>query len=81
MLEGKLSNEEILDLWTKHFPKRLDDPKSKALCLAFCLIVEERAACDTADDEDLLVKVHEALARIGIPREEFYQVEKENEDE
>lgn len=77
-IDDKLSNEDIRRLWAKHFPKRLEDPKSKTLCLAFYLVVEERAARNTTDDEDLLVEVHEALNYLGIPRDEFYQVEREN---
>jgi hypothetical protein len=75
--EDKLSDEVIRELWAQHFPKRLDDVISKTLCLAFCLIVERRAADNVIADENLLVQVHRTLNSLGIPRDEFYPVEKE----
>jgi hypothetical protein len=43
-------------------------------------MVEHRAARGATGDEDLLVKVHEILIALGIPRDECYQVEKETGD-
>ena len=77
MNEDKLSDDEIRELWAEHFPKRLDDAKSKALCRSFCLRVEQRAARDATNDEDMFVEVHQALASLGIPRDEFYQAQLE----
>lgn len=56
----QFSDSEIRNLWAKHFPKRL----------SFCFMVELRAARHLSGDEDLLVKVHETLVALGIPRED-----------
>jgi len=75
VIHEKLSDTEIGALWTRYFPMRLNEPSSKAVCLAICLIVEERAARNATGDEDLLVEVTRALIALGIPRNEFYQAE------
>jgi hypothetical protein len=77
MLEEKLSNEEIRELWSEHFPKRLDDTKSRALCDIVRLVVERRAAWYGGDP---IVCLRHALASLRIPRDEFYQFEKETND-
>jgi hypothetical protein len=77
----KLIDDDIRQLWAEHFPKRQDDSWSKTLCLAFCLTVERLAARHASDEDDVLPKVHEALDVMGIPRDEFYQLEKESDDE
>jgi hypothetical protein len=61
------------------FP-RLDDVKSRTLCLSFCLIIEQRAADLSASEDDIMDKIHEILVKLGIPKEEFYAVEKESSD-
>jgi hypothetical protein len=78
---SKSSVEVVRELWIEHFPKRKADAWSETLCLAFCLTVEEVAGRQASADDDLIDKVHEVLVAIGIPREEFYQVEREIEAE
>jgi len=73
MLEDKLSNDEIRELWAEHYPKRLDDIKSKTLCEIFRQVIERRAAWYGGDP---IVCLRHALAILRIPRDEFYQVEK-----
>jgi hypothetical protein len=79
MDEDKLAPDEVARLWAKSFPKRHDDIKAKGLCMVFAQMVEILAS--QGDEEDEIVNVQEALKFYGIPREEFYQVEKETEDE
>ena len=79
MIDDIVSDDDIRWLSAQHFPKRPDDPKSKAVWLAFCIMVEHRVAHNVSDDEDLLVKVHETLIALGIPRDEFYEMEKESD--
>jgi len=43
-------------------------------------MVEQRAADNAIDDATLIVQVHWVLDSLGIPRDEFYQVEKESAD-
>ena len=81
MKSDKLIDGDIGQLWAEHFPKRQDDPWSKTLCLAFCLTVERLAARHASDEEDVLPRVHEALDVMGIPRNDFYLLEKESDDE
>jgi len=76
MIDEKLSDDEIRELWAEHFPKRRNYRKSRTLCRALCLMVEQRAATDAIEDENLLVQVHRVIHYLGIPREEFYQMEK-----
>jgi len=78
MVDGKLSDEEIRELWAVHYPKRHDDIKSKMLCEIFRQVVERRAAWYGGDP---IVCLRHALAILRIPRDEFYQVEKETGDE
>jgi hypothetical protein len=77
MLEDKLSNDEIRELWSEHFPKRLDNTKSRALCDIVRLVVEQRAAWYGGDP---IVCLRHALAILRISYDEFYQVEKESAD-
>jgi hypothetical protein len=72
-----LPSEVIRELWSEHFPRRNADPWSATLCLAFRLTVEEVAARQVSGRDDLIHRVREVLAVIGIPRDEFYQLEKE----
>jgi hypothetical protein len=81
VLDEKLSDGEIRELWAENFPKRHDDAKAKAICMLLCGIVERRAAYDAINAENALVQVQRLLITIGIPREEFYQVERETHDE
>jgi len=68
----RLSNEETRAIWDKHYPKRLDDVKSKVLCMSLCVLVEHRAAASAIDDENVMVQVYRVLHHAGIPRQEFY---------
>jgi hypothetical protein len=77
----QLTDDEIGVIWERHFPLRLENPMSKAVCLAICLIVEEKASLNATGDEDLLVGVDRALISIGIPRDEFYQAELERPED
>jgi len=79
MDEDKLSPEEVARLWAKSFPKRHDDIKAKGLCMVFAQMVEILAS--EGDEEDEIVNVQEALEFYGIPQGEFYQFEKETDDE
>lgn len=77
----KSSVDVVRELWIEHFPKRKANAWSGTLCLAFCLTVEEVAGRQASADDDLVDKVHEVLVAIGIPRDEFYQMEREIEAE
>jgi hypothetical protein len=81
MPEGKLSDEEIRELWAKHFPKRHDDVKSQTLCEIFRLVIERRAADYAQRQDEIIEEVDHEFAAVGIPRSEFYQVEKETDHE
>jgi hypothetical protein len=43
LVDEKLSDEEIRELWAEHFPRWLNDIKSKTLCEVFRLVVERRS--------------------------------------
>jgi hypothetical protein len=77
----QLTDDEIGVIWARHFPMRLENPMSKAVCLAICLLVEEKASRSATGDEDPLVEVDRALISIGIPRDEFYQAELERPED
>jgi len=74
-----IEDKDIGTLWAEHYPKRMDDVKSKTVCLAVCLIVEQKAARNaSADAEDLFDYIHRSLVALGIPKDQFYNVEKES---
>jgi hypothetical protein len=49
--ENKLSDEDVRPLWAKHYSKRLDDVKSKALCMILCLMVQYKAGRNAPEGE------------------------------
>jgi hypothetical protein len=80
MFENNLTDGNICELWKKYFPKRHRDEKAKFACEVLRQVVEQRAAHTGAQEKDLLFELSHVLDTIGIPREEFYQVEREAED-
>jgi hypothetical protein len=63
-------------LWAEHFPKSKESGVSKTLCMAIALILEDKAQA-FATDEDLIDTLHHLLERFGIPKDQFYELEKE----
>ncbi len=52
-MDDHIPDHEIGPLWTEHYPKRLNDPRSKVLRGALCLIIQNKAG-KVADEDSLL---------------------------
>ena len=76
---GPLEDCEIGPLWAKHYPKRFLDKRSKTICHVLCLIVQDKAGRLTAAD-DIMAEVLRRLVFYDIPKEHFFEVEKELAD-
>lgn len=76
---AKLSDKDIRDLWAKHYSERVNNPRSKTLCIAICGMVEDRARRikDSSGKRDNL---EQALREMGIPIRQYDQVQSEQSD-
>jgi len=63
-------------MWAEHYPKSKTSGVSMILCMAIALMLEDRAQAVTTD-ADIIDKLHNLLDRFRIPKNQFYQIEKE----
>ena len=79
MLVDRINDREITRLWAEHYPKSKTSGASKALCMTIALMLEDKAQAITTNTE-LIDKLHNLLDRFRIPKDQFYEVEKEMGD-
>ena len=72
----RIEDRDINRLWGEHYPKSKTSIVSKTLCLTIALIIENKARLITGD-KDLMDKLHFLLKHYAIPKEQFYEIEKE----
>ena len=78
----RIEDRDINRLWGEHYPKSKTSIVSKTLCLTIASIIQNKARL-FMDDKDLvdkvhfLLKLHFLLKHYGIPKEQFYEIEKE----
>ena len=70
-----IENSDIGPLWAEHYPKWKKSAASTTLCMAIALILEDKAQAMVTND-DLIEKLHYVLNCFGIPKDQFYEVEK-----
>jgi hypothetical protein len=73
---GRLEDQDIGLLWTKHYRCRKDDPSSQTVCLLLCFIVRERGR-RLVGQNDWMAQLNLALRHVGIPRDQFFDVDNE----
>jgi hypothetical protein len=71
-----IEDSDIGPLWAEQYPKWKTSAASKTLCMALALTLEDKARSLVTDD-DLIEKLHSVLNYFGIPKDQFYEVEKE----
>ena len=72
----RLNDQEIGCMWARHYPIRNDNGFSWNICLNIAYIVEARATC--ARLKLNFDRLNEILSSLCIPKDEFYQLEKES---
>ena len=72
----RIHNRDIGRLWAEHFPKSKESGASKTICMALALILEDKAQA-AAGNDDLMDKLYFLLKHFDIPKDQFYEVEKE----
>ena len=72
----KIEDSDIGTLWAEHYPKRKQSVASETLCLTLMHIVNDRARSimPYADWSD---KLHHALQRFQVPKDQFIEFENE----
>ena len=72
----QIEDDDIGRLWTQHYPKLMDDIKSKAVCLTLFYVIADRAhliyPCGDWSD-----KIQQALRFYGVSKEQYYKVGKD----
>ena len=72
----QIKDREIGRLWGEHYPKWRQSGASKALYMAIALMLEDKAQA-VYPNEDLIETLHKLLAHFHVPKDQFYEVEKE----
>ena len=72
----RIEDRDIDRLWGEHYPKSKTNILSKSVCVTIALIIENKARL-IINDNDLVDKLHFLLKHYGIPKEQFYKIEKE----
>jgi hypothetical protein len=73
----RLNDQEIGCMWAHHYPIRNDNGFSWNICLNIAYIVEARATCARLK-LNFPDRLNEILSSLCIPKDEFYQLEKES---
>jgi hypothetical protein len=73
----RLYDQEIGQLWAHHYPIRKDNGISSNICRNITYIVRGRATW-ARQDLNLADRLDEILSSVRIPKDEFYQFEKES---
>ena len=71
-----IKDRDISRLWAEHYPKSKTSVVSKAFCMIIAGILDDKAQAVTTDD-DLIDKLLRLLGHFGIPKDQFYEIEKE----
>lgn len=69
----------VARLWSEHFPYRKENANSKVLCSTVYYIVTGRAGTSTGYGS-WADKLQQSITYYGIPKEEFDQFAKENDN-
>ena len=71
-----IEDSDIGPLWAEHYPKRTQSIASETLCLKLMHIINDRARSimPYADWSD---KLHHALQRFQVPKDQFIEFENE----
>jgi len=72
----RIEDGDIGPLWAEHYPKWKESAASKTLCMVFALMLEDKAQ-SIATDDDIIEKVSYVLNCFGIPKGQFYDLERE----
>jgi len=68
-----IKEADIARLWTEHFRKRQYDAEAGGYCLRLALLIIEKTHSESAKGE-CSDKTQHMLKRLGVPKEQFYQV-------
>ena len=71
-----IEDEDVGRLRSVHFPKRKENVNSHDICFTLCHIIRN-VAHETTPETDLSDRIQSALIHLGVPKEEFEQLEKE----
>jgi hypothetical protein len=72
----KIEDSDIGPLWAEHYPKRKQRVASETLCLTLMHIVIDRAR-SIIPYGDWSDKLHHALQRFQVPKDQFIDFENE----
>jgi hypothetical protein len=73
---GPLEDQDIGLLWEEHYPRRKAEDKSQMLCLSLCAIIKRKAIA-AIPYGDWYDRVSQALTELGIPENQFWEVDNE----
>lgn len=76
---ARIQDREVGRLWARHYPRWQQLGASRALCMAIALILQDKEdkAQSIATEDDLIDKLHDLLNLFGLPKDQFYEIEKE----
>jgi hypothetical protein len=78
--DDRIEDKDIGPLWAEHYPKRYDRLSSKAVCLMLFYIITDRAQVLFPGGE-LSDQLCRACELFDVPREQFYEIGKDADEE
>jgi hypothetical protein len=77
LADDRIDDCDIGPWWAEHYPKRIDNILSKALCLILFYVIADRAH-SIYPYGDWSDKLEHALRFYGVPKDQYYEIGKDS---